>query len=250
MSALSDRLVSSKHDIYSTDNFLMSSQWVDVIRTPRSRPDAIIAASLIRAFQRRLPFRLSQVPRSALRSVDQNMPTIILHRPRALYRRLAKDGLIGLGESYQAGDWDCDDLVGLLTIFASHLDELVPPGLNWIRRFHGPRRGRQSPDALADTRRDISHHYDLPDELFNLFLDQTMTYSCALFETDSTGHPIASADSLQAAQERKIDRLLDLAHVRDGSRVLEIGTGWGELAARAAERGAHVLSVTLSAAQQ
>lgn len=78
----------------------------------------------------------------------------------------------------------------------------------------------------------------------NLFLDDTMTYSSALFEDLSVG-ATPSWDVLAAAQHRKIDRLLDGAGVGPGSRVLEIGTGWGELAIRAAQRGATVRSVTL-----
>ncbi|MGN6474824.1 MAG: class I SAM-dependent methyltransferase, partial [Mycobacteriales bacterium] len=78
-------------------------------------------------------------------------------------------------------------------------------------------------------------------DLFGLFLDETMTYSSALFETDT--------DSLTTGQHRKIDRLLDQARVTRGSRVLEIGTGWGELAIRAARRGASVTTITLSEEQ-
>ncbi|WP_406116296.1 class I SAM-dependent methyltransferase [Kitasatospora purpeofusca] len=88
-----------------------------------------------------------------------------------------------------------------------------------------------------------------------MFLDPTMTYSSALFPT-GTGHqplpghpPLATHEGLPAAQHRKIDRLLDLARVGPGTRLLEIGTGWGELALRAAARGAQVVSLTLSEQQ-
>jgi cyclopropane-fatty-acyl-phospholipid synthase len=105
-----------------------------------------------------------------------------------------------------------------------------------------PRSQHNSPDQA---RRNISEHYDLSNELFTEFLDETMTYSCALFD-----HLPASRDGLADAQRRKIDRLLDTANVGPGSRVLEIGTGWGELCIRAAARGAQIRSVTLSAEQQ
>ena len=81
--------------------------------------------------------------------------------------------------------------------------------------------------------------------MFAEFLDETMTYSSALFDVLPADEP-----TLADAQRRKIDRLLDTAAVGPGSRVLEIGTGWGELCIRAAARGAHVRSVTLSAEQQ
>jgi len=109
---------------------------------------------------------------------------------------------------------------------------------------------------VQNARRNIGRHYDLSNDLFALFLDETMTYSAALFDEgaafdeSAAGAPVASAGLLAAAQRRKIDRLLDLTGVGPGSRVLELGTGWGELAIRAAARGASVLTVTLSAEQR
>ena len=87
-------------------------------------------------------------------------------------------------------------------------------------------------------RRNIGHHYDLSNELFALFLDETMTYSSALWATAADGTPLAADHQLAEAQRRKIDRLLDRAGVGPGCRLLEVGTGWGELALRAARRGA------------
>jgi cyclopropane-fatty-acyl-phospholipid synthase len=97
-------------------------------------------------------------------------------------------------------------------------------------------------NTTENSRQNISRHYDLSNELFSAFLDETMTYSSAWFEP---------GDDLPAAQLRKIDGVLDLARVRSGMRVLEIGSGWGGLAIRAAtERGAHVTTLTLSTEQQ
>ena len=90
--------------------------------------------------------------------------------------------------------------------------------------------------SAANSQGNIAHHYDLSNDLFNLFLDPTLSYSSALFEDPAA----ASRDNLEAAQGRKIERLLDQAGVTAGSRVLEIGSGWGELAIRAARRGATV----------
>ncbi|HVY11578.1 MAG TPA: cyclopropane-fatty-acyl-phospholipid synthase family protein, partial [Mycobacteriales bacterium] len=94
----------------------------------------------------------------------------------------------------------------------------------------------------SGARRNISRHYDLSNDMFALFLDETMTYSGALFERPAE-------ETLADAQRRKIDRLLDQAGVTDGTRLLEIGTGWGELAIRAASRGASVTTITLSVEQ-
>ncbi|MEY9856921.1 cyclopropane fatty-acyl-phospholipid synthase-like methyltransferase [Catenulispora sp. GAS73] len=96
----------------------------------------------------------------------------------------------------------------------------------------------------------IERHYDLSDELFALFLDETMTYSAALFPRDDLGLPVGGFDVLAEAQCRKLDRLLDLCDVGSRTRLLEIGSGWGSLALRAASRGARVTTITLSSNQQ
>jgi cyclopropane-fatty-acyl-phospholipid synthase len=100
-------------------------------------------------------------------------------------------------------------------------------------------------NTVEGARQNIHHHYDLSNDLFKTFLDESMTYSSAIFN----GEPYGADEDLADAQRRKVDRLLDAANVRTGSRVLEIGTGWGELAIRAAGRGATVTSLTISAEQ-
>jgi cyclopropane-fatty-acyl-phospholipid synthase len=124
----------------------------------------------------------------------------------------------------------------------------VPRALQWLRPIGPAFRPRWRGTGRAQARRNVAEHYDLSNDLFAAFLDETMTYSCALFTQLPARIP--RPDDLAAAQRRKIDRLLDMAEVARGSRVLEIGTGWGELCIRAAARGAHVRSVTLSAEQQ
>ena len=103
---------------------------------------------------------------------------------------------------------------------------------------------------MEGARRNIHRHYDLSNDLFALFLDETMTYSSALFDTDGAGRPVATEAALADAQRRKIDTLLDQIGVGPGTRLLEIGTGWGELAIRAARRGATVHSLTISTEQR
>jgi len=168
-------------------------------------------------------------------------PALDIADPWAFFTRLGRDGKIGFGESYMAGEWDSPELVAVLEALARHLDTLVPQRLQRFRRFYEPRQPAAEDNDQAGARRNIARHYDLSNELFAAFLDQTMTYSSALFSEDR--------ESLEQAQCRKIDRLLDATSVGDGSRVLEIGTGWGELALRAARRGAHVTTVTLSVEQ-
>jgi len=214
-----------------------------------TRVRAMLAKALIQRAAGRLPFRIV-VPAaqdngmSHLGRPDEPV-TLRLWRPESFYRRLGDAGLIGFGESFQAGDWDSDDLAGLLAVFAAGLDLLVPPAL---QRLRGHRAARQRPRDEAQTvegaRRNARHHYALPNELFLAMLDETMCYSCAIFPTDDHQRVIADEATLADAQRRKIDRLLDLVRVGAGTRVLDIGTGWGELPLRAARRGGIVHAVT------
>ena len=165
-------------------------------------------------------------------------PVLRLRDPKAFFRRLGADGLIGFGESYMAGDWDADDLAGVLTVLAAHVGRPGAGAAAAAARRCGPRRrpggAAQHPPTAPGS--NIHRHYDLSNDLFALFLDETMTYSSALFDVAAR----RAGTLLAAAQHRKIDRLLDLAGVGAGTRLLEIGTGWGELALRAADRGAEV----------
>jgi cyclopropane-fatty-acyl-phospholipid synthase len=180
-------------------------------------------------------------------------PVMRLQRPAQFFRRLGHDGLIGFGESYMAGDWDSDDVASVLTPFARRMAGLVPGVLQRARRWYDARQPASEHNDLTGSKSNISRHYDLSNELFALFLDRTMTYSSAIWDDASAGDtddPQRDGEALATAQIRKIDRLLDLAEVKAGTRLLEIGTGWGELAIRAASRGAKVTTLTLSREQQ
>lgn len=175
-------------------------------------------------------------------------PAIDLVRPDALFRRVAENPKIGIGEGYMAGDWrpaEGADLAEVLLPFAERVTTAVPPVLRRMRRIVDRPQPSSDRNDLAGSRRNIEAHYDLSNDLFAAFLDPTMSYSSALFED---ARPFAEQD-LAAAQLRKVNAILDLADVRAGSRVLEIGTGWGALAIEAAGRGASVTTVTLSKEQ-
>jgi cyclopropane fatty-acyl-phospholipid synthase-like methyltransferase/DUF1365 family protein len=223
--------------------------WPDVAGVPRHRAPLRIAllAVGVDPGARRLGVRVGLPDGRVLGSPDPRSPVMEVHQPEALYRRVIGAGLIGFGESYQAGEWDADDLPGLLRAMAHRA--LTPPrSMRLLRRaYRRPPTGEAA--TVTGARRNAQRHYDLSNDLFRLFLDETMTYSSALFESDESGCPIATASRLADAQRRKIDRVLDLAGVKAGTRLLEIGTGWGELAIQAARRGALVHTVTLSAAQ-
>jgi cyclopropane-fatty-acyl-phospholipid synthase len=138
------------------------------------------------------------------------------------------------------GAWDSDDLPGLFAVLAGHVTELVPAPLQALRRWYIPPQPAAEDATVDGARRNIERHYDLSDDLFALFLDPSMTYSSGLF---------APGDTLAAAQHRKIDALLDRTGAGPGCTLLEIGTGWGELAIRAAARGARVTTLTISPTQ-
>ncbi|MEV0389326.1 cyclopropane-fatty-acyl-phospholipid synthase family protein [Nonomuraea sp. NPDC050643] len=179
------------------------------------------------------------------RRMKPSLAGLRLRRPGDFFRRVGADGLIGFGESYTAGDWEADDLVGVLTAFAAEVDRLVPPGLQRLRRLALPRVPASDLGTRKGARRNVPRHYDLSNDLFAAFLDRSMTYSAAQFPDPRT----ATWADLATAQHRKIDRLLTQARVGPGTRLLEIGSGWGELAIRAARRGAEVVSITLSKEQ-
>ncbi|WP_030919452.1 SAM-dependent methyltransferase [Streptosporangium amethystogenes] len=214
--------------------------WPDIRTVPTSRPRGAIARLLFLSAVRRLPLTV-ELPGGE--RLGTGGPVMRLRRPADFHRRVGASGLIGFGEAYMAGDWEADDLPGVLTVLAGRLTTLVPPALQRLRRLAVRRVPGDQRGAEADTRRNVRRHYDLSNELFAEFLDETMTYSAALFDGP------ASWQTLAGAQRAKIDRLLDQARVGPGTRLLEIGTGWGELALRAASRGAAVTTVTLSQEQ-
>jgi cyclopropane-fatty-acyl-phospholipid synthase len=230
-------------------------RWPDVFASPRGGLRAGLGGWLFHRAVRRLPVRVQTPDGANLGGGAVDAPLMVLRRPEAVLRRVSASGTIGFGEAYMAGDWETDDLVGVLTAFASNVGRLIPMPLQKARHAILSRMPNQERNTLHGAARNISRHYDLSNELFALFLDPTMTYSSAVFAAPDSGledapdNPIAVGSDLRTAQHRKIDRLLDLAKVGVGTRVLEIGSGWGELALRAAARGATVHTVTISAEQ-
>jgi cyclopropane-fatty-acyl-phospholipid synthase len=236
----------TKHD---TAWMIDPIRWPDVAVARGSAPRAEIARLLFSAAVTRLPIRVRLSGGRQAGAGGPDAPLMAVHNPAAFFTRLGAGGLIGFGESYMAGDWDCEDLTGLMTVFAKHVSDLVPTPFQRLRTLAVRRQPAADDQNKDGARRNIGRHYDLSNDFFALFLDDTMTYSSALFETDADGSPVAADGLLGQAQRRKIGRLLDQAGVVPGCRLLEIGTGWGELAIQAARRGAVVRTVTISAAQ-
>jgi cyclopropane-fatty-acyl-phospholipid synthase len=219
--------------------------WPDVAEVAHSPVRAAIARQLWRRTIPRLPLRVVESSGRCYGRSGPDVPTMRLERPQAFFARLGTTGTIGFGEAYMAEDWTSDDPAGVIAAFAGNMRELVPSVFQHLRHAVLSRQPRHEDNTISGARKNISRHYDLSNNMFTLFLDESMTYSSALFD----GNPMNSSEPLQVAQARKIDRLLDIAHVQAGSRVLEIGTGWGELAIRAAGRGAQVTSLTISVEQ-
>ncbi|WP_433722455.1 class I SAM-dependent methyltransferase [Nocardia sp. CA-129566] len=231
---------------------LAPAAWPDVERVPtgaRARIAAALAHRLFRRAVRALPIRV-EYPNGTILGRDpvhEDLPRMILYRPADFAARLGAGGLIGFGEAYMAGDWSAPDPAAALTVFAASIETLLPAPLRALRRVYVARHPAAERNSASNSRRNIARHYDLSNDLFELFLDETLTYSCALFPATT---PPPRWTDLAGAQRAKIDRMLELAGVGPGTRLLEIGTGWGELALRAAARGAVVRSVTLSTEQR
>ncbi|SDU79549.1 class I SAM-dependent methyltransferase [Jiangella alkaliphila] len=217
-----------------------AGRWPDVATSPAAGAARLRAARTAVGYAARVAGVRVMTPDGPL-GAGPGALVLEVRRAREFFARIGRDGLIGFGEGYMSGAWTASDLTAVLTAFASRLTSLVPPPLQKLRRLVQSSAPAAEVADRAGARRNVSRHYDLSNDLFALFLDPTMTYSSALF---------APGDDLERAQLRKIDAVLDAAAVRPGARVLEIGTGWGALAVRAAtERGAHVTSVTLSEEQ-
>ena len=223
--------------------------WPGLAATPRAPVSATVARLIFERAVARLAVRVSYPDGRVIGGGSAGSPVFEVVRPAAFFARVGRDRKIGFGDAYVAGDWraaEGTDLAELLTVFAERLTSLVPP---WLARLRGlvdkPIPAEQD-NSIDGSRNNIAAHYDLSNELFASFLDPTMSYSSAWFDDDQ---PVDRATDLEHAQLRKIDAMLDLAGVRPGTRVLEIGSGWGALAIRAGQRGAQVSSITLSVEQ-
>jgi len=160
------------------------------------------------------------------------------------YADAAFGGTVGGGEAFMRGHWRSDDLTSLIRLFIANREvmETMEGGaaiataplrrvLHWLNR--------NSPDG---SRRNIAAHYDLGNDLFALFLDETMAYSCGIFEREDS--------TLHEAQIAKFERICRKLHLSPSDHLLEIGTGWGGLAIHAATRyGCRVTTTTISREQ-
>lgn len=165
-------------------------------------------------------------------------------RTPCFWRRTALGGVLGAGEGYIQGAWTCDDLTALIRLLLRNEPALRAADAFWSRGLSQLARigHRLRDNTRRGSRRNIAAHYDLGNDFYQLFLDETMMYSCAIF--DPPDQPLAEA---QRARLTRIGRKLDL---RPDDHLLEIGTGWGGLAIHLARHfGCRVTTTTISRAQ-
>ena len=230
----------------------MTSEALPPLELPTTRTlftRGAVARALVHRIVAGLPVHVRYPDGTHVGGGTPDGPTLDVVRPEAFYRRLEQHPKIGLGEAYMAGDWRAargTDLAQALLPFAARMGRLLPKPVLSMRRIVDRALPAATRNTLHGSRSNIEAHYDLSNDLFAAFLDPTMSYSSALFDHSRS---FAEQDLVEA-QHRKIDAILDSAGVKAGSRVLEIGTGWGELSLRAAARGADVLTITLSREQQ
>ncbi len=217
---------------------------------------APIRRQLAAAFPER-PFTVELWDGTRVPATVAGGPTFRVRSPRAVAHALRAPGQLGIGRAYVAGDLEVDDIDLVMRL----LDEWKPPPLDPAARVRmlaaalaanglapppPPPRAELRPQGTRRSKerdaRSVRHHYDLPPEFFALFLDESMTYSCAIFSR--------GAETLEEAQEQKLEMVCTKLGLEPGERVLDIGCGWGSFATHAASRhGADVVGITLSEPQ-
>jgi cyclopropane-fatty-acyl-phospholipid synthase len=174
----------------------------------------------------------------------ENLVAEIAVHDKRFYGDIAFGGSIGAAESWMHEAWDCDDLVALVRIMARNRDWLdgMESGVAWITRplqqlFHWANR-----NTRQGAQRNIAAHYDLGNDFFGLWLDESLMYSCAIFASEDA--------TLAEAQRTRLDRVCQGLDLQPGDHLVEIGTGWGSLAIHAASRyGCRVTTTTISRQQ-
>jgi cyclopropane-fatty-acyl-phospholipid synthase len=159
------------------------------------------------------------------------------------FARLVRDGDVGFLEAYMDGQWSTSDLQGFMDVVFQNFNQLALgfPGAGLVKKFEKLRHWLNT-NTKRQAKKNISYHYDLGNEFYGLWLDETMTYSSALYKTGE--------ESLADAQTQKYAQMCDQIGVKEGDHILEIGCGWGGFAEYAAgQRGARVKGLTISQEQ-
>ena len=175
---------------------------------------------------------------------DEGLRATITVNDSRLYRALALGGSIASGETYMRGLWTCDDLTALVRIFVRNRELLdgLESGARWWRTPLQTLRHRLRRNSRRGSRQNIQAHYDLGNGFFALFLDETLMYSCGVFETETS--------TLREASVAKNELLCRKLQLSPQDHLLEIGTGWGGFALHAAANyGCRITTTTISREQ-
>ncbi|MFM2391151.1 MAG: hypothetical protein RLZZ437_2706 [Pseudomonadota bacterium] len=167
---------------------------------------------------------------------------LIIHNPDT-FARLIREGDLGFCDAYLDGWWSTPDLMAFMDLIHEGNNDVYDgyPGMGLLRAYEKLRFWWQS-NSKTQAKKNIAYHYDLGNDFYSLWLDDSMTYSSALFRTGQ--------ESLEAAQQQKYASMVDQMGVKPGDHVLEIGCGWGGFAEYAArDRGLRVTALTISQAQ-
>jgi cyclopropane-fatty-acyl-phospholipid synthase len=222
---------------------------------PGAAARALVTGLLRRARTDQLTVR-EAIPGRRATAVTYGRPgtlhaTAAVHDPRA-YTAIVTEGSIGLGRGFVEGWWSSDDPVAVVRVLIRNMGTIDVARNRW-NRFVGPLTDRVRTALPRDTRDrnrdDIAAHYDIGNAFFELFLDETMTYSSAVFtDLDAARH--ADVEALAAASRNKYDVLLRELGVEAHHHLAEIGTGWGGMAIHAASTiGCRVSTTTISSEQ-
>jgi cyclopropane-fatty-acyl-phospholipid synthase len=191
----------------------------------------------------RLDFRLPDGRIFRAEGREPGPATLIeVHNPD-IFARLIREGDLGFCEGYVEGWWSTPDLLGFMDLIQTGNNAVYDafPGMGLVRAYERLRFWLRS-NSKTQAKRNISYHYDLGNAFYGLWLDESMTYSSALFRTGQ--------ESLEKAQEQKYASMVDQMGAQPGDHVLEIGCGWGGFAEyAAAKRGLKVTCLTISAEQ-
>ena len=189
------------------------------------------------------------LPDGSFRIIGDHAPgpvaRVDLRRWRALVR-LARSGSVGWYRAWENGEWASPDPVVLFELFMLNRNSLGdtgrPSGISRLLRriLHGLNR-----NSRTGARRNIIAHYDLGNDFYSCWLDETMSYSSALF-----ADPLGTEEPLESAQRRKVATLVDRLNLKPGSDILEIGCGWGYFSRHCANLGHRVTAITLSPSQR
>jgi cyclopropane-fatty-acyl-phospholipid synthase len=203
------------------------------------------------------PFRVTLWDGTELPSTSPDGPVFSVRSPVALGHMLRAPGQLGLGRAYVAGALDVDDVDKVLAL----LDGYSPPPIDArakgrlaaaavragaLKQLPKPPAVELRPQgkrhSIARDRRAVTHHYDVSNDFFELFLGDSMTYSCAVWSR--------GAETLEEAQETKLELVCSKLGLRAGERLLDVGCGWGSFAVHAARNhGVNVTGITLSEPQ-